>query len=266
MIELYLFILSLIATFAILLHRAFVIKKENKKAFKEIVSAKVEENRKSQKKETEKRFKESHLKNQDAKTHDLAKYKDEMRRADMVLAKKNFAEAKKCLIQAMALTDNEVPASLKLASVYLESEDYKKAESLYRKLLEDNTDNPTIYENLGKIMLKKKAYKEAIQAYVRAVELDDKDDQKFVALGKLYHLMMRYGVAAECFKRAAELKPRDVDYLFLLAESCAADDDFENALYTYERILTMEPYNEKAKTSTQDIRLKIKEQEVLFKS
>lgn len=266
MIELYLFIFSLIASFAILLHRAFVIKKENKKAFKEIVSAKVEENRKNQKKEGEKRFKETHLKNQDAKKHDVGKFKDEMRRADMALSKKNFAEAKRYLIQAMSLTDDHTPVSLKLASVYLESQDYKKAESLYRKLLEENTENAAVYENFGKIMLKKKDYKEAIKAYVRAVELDGKDDQKFIALGKLYHLMMRYGVAAECFKRAAELKPRDVDYLFLLAESCSADDDLENALFTYERILTIEPYNEKAKSSTQDVRLKIKEQEALFKS
>ncbi len=77
--------------------------------------------------------------------------------------------------------------------------------------------------------------------------------------------MMRYDVAAECFKRAAELKPREVDYLFLLADSCASGDDFENALFTYERILTIEPYNEKAKSSSQDIRLKIKEQEAIFK-
>ena len=265
MLELYLFIFSLLLIVAIVSHRVFVVKKDEKTAFKEEVSARVEENRKAERARKDRRFKEEHMREKESKKHDIVKFKDEMRRAEMAIAKKNLSEAKRCLIQAMSLTDKETPVALKLAGIYMETEDYKRAEALYRKLLERAPGNPDIYENLGKIMLKRKSYKEAIQAYVRAVELDDKDDEKFVALGKLYHLMMRYGVAAECFKRAAELKPREVDYLFLLADSCAADDDFENALFTYERILTIEPYNEKAKSSTQDIRLKIKEQEALFK-
>lgn len=264
MLELYLFIFALVAITLIVVHRTFVVKKDAKEEFEKDVSARVEENRKEAQNNGDRRFKEEHIRAEEGKTHDLARFKDEMRRAEMAIAKKNMVEAKKSLIQAMSLTNDETPVALKLAGIYMESNDFKRAEALYRKLLDKDQDNPDIYENLGKIMLKKKAYKEAVQAYVRAVELDDKDDQKFIALGKLYHLMMRYGVAAECFKRAAELKPREVNYLFLLADSCKADDDYENALFTYERILTMEPYNERAKTSTQDVRLKIKEQEVLF--
>lgn len=264
MLQLYLFIIALVLIGIILARRAFLLHRTEKKEFEQQVAAKVEENRKIEQTEGGSRFKEEYIKEKEGKKHDLARYKEEMRRAEMAIAKSQFAEAKKYLIQAMSMTDDDYPVAVKLAKVYLESGDAKRAETLYRKLLEEDTENPEIYESLGRILLKRKAYKEAIQAYVRAVELDNKDDQKFLALGKLYHLMMRYSVAAECFKRAAELKPRDVNYLFLLADACAADDDYENALFTYERILTIEPYNERAKTSTQDVRLKIKEQEALF--
>lgn len=264
MLQLYIFIFTFALITIMLVRRAFLVSRSEKKEFKEQVAAKVEENRKLQQTEGPERFREEYIKEKEGKRHDLARYKDEMRRAEMAIAKKQFTEAKKYLIQAMSMTDDDYPVALKLAKVYLESGDLKRAESMYRKLLEDNTENSEVYESLGKILLKRKAYKEAIQAYVRAVELDDKDDQKFLALGKLYHLMMRYSVAAECFKRAAELKPREVNYLFLLADSCAADDDYENALFTYERILTIEPYNERAKASTQDVRLRIKEQEAMF--
>jgi len=265
MLELYLFIFSAVIIVIIVAHRVFVVNRDTKSEFKKEVSARVEENRREAQKDDGKRFKEEHIKSEEGKKHDLARFKNEMRHAEMAISKKDMAEAKKSLIQAMSLTNNEVPVAFKLAGIYMETSDFKRAEALYRKLLDQDMDNPDIYENLGKIMLKRKAYREAVQAYVRAVELDDKDDRKFIALGKLYHLMMRYGVAAECFKRAAELKPREVNYLFLLADSCKEDDDYENALFTYERILTMEPYNERAKSSTQDVRLKIKEQEVLFK-
>lgn len=264
MLQLYLLVFALLAIVVLLSRRLFLVHRHEKKEFEKQVAARVEENRKLQQSEGSAFFKEEYIREMESKKGDLLRYKDEMRHAEMAIAKKNLAEAKKYLIQAMSFADDELAVSLKLAKVYLESGDVKKAEALYRKLLEEDSENPEIYESIGKIMLKKKAYKEAIQAYVRAVELDDKDDQKFLALGKLYHLMMRYSVAAECFKRAAELKPRDVNYLFLLADACAADDDYENALFTYERILTIEPYNERAKTSTQDIRLKLKELEAIF--
>lgn len=263
--QLYLFIFALVAITVLLGRRAFILYRSEKKEFKEQVAAKVQENRKIEQVKGHSRFKEEHIKEQERKKNDLARYKEEMRRAEMAIARKQFSDAKKYLIQAMSMADDDYQAAMKLANVYLESGDVKRAETLYRKLLEEDSENSEIYESLGKILLKRKAYKEAIQAYVRAVELDNKDDQKFLALGKLYHLMMRYSVAAECFKRAAELKPRDVNYLFLLADSCSADDDYENALFTYERILTIEPYNERAKSSSQDVRLKIKEQEALFK-
>jgi tetratricopeptide (TPR) repeat protein len=263
MLELYLFIFALVAILALVLRRSFIVSRHDKAEFKKQVAEKVEENRKTEQEEGDGHFREEYIKARKVKG-DHGRFKEELRQADMAIAKNNLRDAKRYLIQAMALTENELPVSLKLADVYMKAGDFKRAETLYRKLLEEDPDNPDIYENIGKIMLKKKAYKEAVQAYCRAVELDDKDDRKFLALGKLYHLMMRYGVAAECFKKAAELKPREVNYLFLLADACASDDDYENALFTYEKILTIEPYNEKAKTATQDIRLKIKEQETVF--
>lgn len=264
MIELYLFIFSLLAIVTLLVHRAFRVKKEEKEAFKERVAAKVEENKKIEIQEESTSFKEEHIKASEKKPYDFAGFKEEMRKADLAMARKDFGEAKRALIQAMSLAREELPVSLKLGEVYMETEDFKKAEALYQKLLDEGYEHAAIYENMGKIRLKNKAYKEAIQAYVRAVELDEKDDRKLVALGKLYNLMMRYSVSAECFKRAAEIKPREVEYLTLLAQACAADEDFENALFTYERILTIEPYNENIKSAAQDVRLKIKEQESLF--
>ena len=264
MLQLYIFILALLAIVIIVTRRNFVFRREEKKQFKEKVATKVEENRKIAQVENKTRFKDEFAKEQQTQKFDVIRYKEEIRKADLAIAKKQWKDAKKYLIQAISLAKDETQPSLKLAKVYMESGDFKKAETLYRRLIESDPENPSIYENLGKILTKKKCYKEAIQAYVRAVELDEKDDQKFLALGKLYHLLMRYSLAAECFRRAAELKPREVNYLFLLADACGSDEDLDNALFTYEKILTVEPYNEKAKVKAGDLRLKIKEQNTLF--
>jgi len=263
--QLYIFIGATLVILGILLRRRVITRKEQKVRFEKEVDTQVKEYKETAKAEIGKRFKDVYLEEQGKQKFDLAKYNEEMRAAEMTMAKKQWNAAKKSLIQALSIAQDEMPASLKLAKVYMESGDIKKAEQLYRRLLEKDIKNPEIYENLGKIFTKQKAYKEAIRAYARAVELDEKDDQKFLALGKLYFLLMRYSLAAECFRRAAELKPREVNYLFMLADACREDEDYENALFTYERVLTLEPYNEKAKGAAQDVRIRMKEIESFFR-
>jgi tetratricopeptide (TPR) repeat protein len=264
MIELYLFLLALLAITILISRRTVIFQHTQKKQFKEEVSSQVEENRKQEHTEIKNRFKDDLAKERANQKFDLGRYKDEIRKAELAMAKKQWNEAKRFLIQAISLSMDDFQPSMKLAEVYMESGDHRRAETLFRRLLETDSANPYLYESLGKIFVKRKNYKEAIRAYARAVELDEKDDQKFLALGKLYHLLMHYSVAAECFRRAAELKPRDTNYLFMLAEACAGDDDLDNALFTYERILTMEPYNEVAKGKASDLRLKIKENETFL--
>ncbi|MBN1258243.1 tetratricopeptide repeat protein [Candidatus Peregrinibacteria bacterium] len=263
--QLYIFIGATLAILGIFLRRLMIVRQEKKTRFEKELQTHVKEYKEAEKAEIGKRFRDSYMEQQGRQKFDLAKYNEEIRKAETAIAKKQWNAAKKSLIQALALSQDEMPVSLKLAKTYLESGDLKKAESIYRKLLEKDINNPEVYENLGKIFTKQKAYKEAVRAYARAVELDEKDDQKFLALGKLYFLLMRYSLAAECFRRAAELKPREVNYLFLLADACREDEDFENALFTYEKILTLEPYNEKAKGAAADVRVKIKEYESFFR-
>lgn len=264
--QLYLFIGGIVAITIIVARRGYVYSRDKKIKFKEEVNTKVNELHKERQQMQKERFKESLFKEQKTKKYDFAQYKLIMREADMALAKKNWNEAKKFLIQALALTRDEIPVSIKLASVYFESGDIKRAESIYRRLLEIEGGNTSILERLAKICVKKKHYKEAVQYYVQAIEIDDKDDKKLVGLGRLYQLLMHSSLAGECFRRAAELKPREVEYLFLLADSCEKDGDHENALFAYEKILTMEPYNERAKSKAQDVRIKMNEMEKIMTS
>jgi len=270
MAELYIFIFASLALIIIVARRTYIFLRERKVKFKEEVTQKVDQLQKERYQMQVERFKDSYLKEQKNKKYDFSQYKFILRKADIAMARKQWTEAKKCLIQSLAMTKDELQVSMKLAKVYTESGDLKRAETLFKRLLEVNDPNPQInaqiYINLGKIYTSRKNFKEAIQSYVQAIELDDKDDKSLIGLGRLYKLLMKHSLAAECFRRAAELKPREVEYLFLLADSCKDDDDFENALFTYERILTLEPYNERAISAAQDVRIKMKEMEKLIVS
>lgn len=257
--QLYIFIITLAVITIIIARRSHIFDQDKQLKFREEVSKKVDELQKERQETEQRRFKDIHLNEQKNKKYDFSQFKLTLRKADMAMAKEQWNEAKKCLIQSLALTRDEFPISLKLAKVYMESGDLKRSEALYRRLLEVDKNQPIIYENLAKIYSKKKNYKEAIEAYVQSIELNESNDKALIGLGNLYQMLMRHSLAAECFRRAAELKPREVHYLFCLADACKAAEDYENALFTYERILTMEPYNEKAQNSAQDVRIRINE-------
>ncbi|MFH0820413.1 MAG: tetratricopeptide repeat protein [Candidatus Peregrinibacteria bacterium] len=264
MIEVYLFTASLLLMILILERRHFLVKRFKQRIFKQKVSEKVEELKKEGIEAPEKRFRESLSAEQEKKKWDVIKYKEFMRQAELALAREEWKVAEPLLIQALAEAKDEVPASLKLVDVYFKTDELKKAEHLLTRLAELEPNHPIIFARLARIHVAKKRYKEAIAAYARALELDDKNEEWLVHLGKLYQLLMRPGLAAECFRRAAELKPRETAYLLLLAESCEKDEDYDNALFTYEKILMLEPYNERAKEATVNVRLKMQEIEKLF--
>lgn len=259
--QIYLFIAAVLIVTVLVTRRTYVYNRDRKEKFKEEVAQKVNELHEERQNMQQERFKDLHVQEQRNKKYDFSHYKIILRKADMAMAKKQWSDAKKYLIQTLAVTRDEFPVSIKLAKVYMDSGDFKRAEMLYKRLMEVEGENPLIYKNLAVIFTRKKRFKEAVQAYVRSIGLDDKDDQCLVGLGRLYTLLMRHSLAAECFKRAAELRPREVEYLFLLADSCKEADDYENALFTYERILTMEPYNERAINEAQDVRIKMNETE-----
>ncbi len=261
MFELYLFIIAASAILTITYRRSYIFNRDKKIKLKEEVSMKVDELHKERQKITKVRFKEVHVKRRGQKKYDFSKYKLMLRQADLAMAKEQWSEAKRCLIHSLSINQDELNVSLKLARVYVESGDLKRAEMMYKKLVELNQNNPSIYTELAKIYTKKKLYKDAVQQYVKAIEINSQDDKTLVALGQLYQVLMRHSLAAECYRRAAELKPREIHYLFLLAKACESVEDFENALFTYEKILTVEPYNEKASNAANEVRRKMKQDE-----
>lgn len=257
MYQLYLFILSAVAIVLILMRRRRIYKKEQKARFQEKINKRVQELQKFAHEDNMNRFREQIQKEQRRKKFDLAEYSLKLKKADVAMGKKQWVPAKQILIQAMALHKHAVEAGLRLAFIYQQCDEINKAENLYRRLLEAQPRNAEIYTNLGRILVKKKRYKEAIKAYTRAIDLEEKNDQNLIALGRLYSLLMHYDSAIECFHQAALLKPREVEYLFLIARANEDRQNEEGALLAYERILTVEPYNERAREAAQDLRIKL---------
>ena len=115
MFELYIFLLALVAIIVIVSRRNLIFKRDEKEQFKKEVSSKVEENRKIEQVENKVRFRDELAKEQKEQKFDFVKFKEEMRKADLAIAKKQWKEAKMYLIQVIAVAKDEMVPSLKLA-------------------------------------------------------------------------------------------------------------------------------------------------------
>ena len=100
MFELYLFIGALLVVIIIVSRRNNIFSSAKKVEFKKEVTKKVDAMQENRKNTQEDRFKDVYAEEQQGKQQNFAQYKESVRKADMAMAKQQWNEAKKYLIQA----------------------------------------------------------------------------------------------------------------------------------------------------------------------
>jgi tetratricopeptide (TPR) repeat protein len=118
---------------------------------------------------------------------------------------------------------------------------YEKAESMYRKLVEKEPENPRYYYALGVTLDKLKRYEEALKAKKTAVELEPDNAAYHVSLGVAYYQIDQYEEASEEIKKGLELEPDCADYHSCLGLVLNETGRWDEALREMQRALELEP-------------------------
>ena len=175
-------------------------------------------------------------------------------KAEVHLARKEFSEAEKLFIKILAFDENHTTALQKLAYLYLQTNSYQKAESLYQQLTELSSKNPGVYTNLGLALFNQKKFEESIEAYKKAIELEPNRGARYSNLGQVYFVTNEASAAIECFREAVKKEPRNIEFLYLLADSCSEGKEFAEAKKWYEKILDISPYDDAAKEEVRKLK------------
>lgn len=181
------------------------------------------------------------------KQMNVAKINALMRKIDICLARNDFIDAEKMLLNILAIDNDHIDANVKLALVMMKTENYDKAIHMYHRCLELLPNDPVLYTNLGLCYFKKKNYNMSIACYNRAIEIDDTKASRFVNLAYVYSVIGDAKEAIKNYEQAVIREPNNVDYIFLLADSYSEQGMREEAKYYYKRILEIEPFNDEAK-------------------
>jgi len=156
---------------------------------------------------------------------------------------------------------SEYDAFIQLGRISYEEGKYDKAVDYYNKSLFYKDDYLT-YMNIGNSLAMKKDFKNAINAFTKAIARNPSDPTVHFNLGFAYSQAGNFDLAIQSFKHATELDPsfagayRNIGIIYYIQEQ------WENALYYYNKFLSLskdEELNKSVRYDIEQIKARMKE-------
>lgn len=155
-----------------------------------------------------------------------------------------YAQAKKVLLENIALYPDYAPSHLLLGQIQLFSgqPNYDAALREFREVVRINSSWTEGHQWLGFAFERTGAFDEAIASYREVIRLDPEDARPHVALGNCLAREGRYAEAIKMFRRGLELKPygTEADVRVLLAGALANNGQIKEACIEWRRVLEIE--------------------------
>jgi tetratricopeptide (TPR) repeat protein len=179
-----------------------------------------------------------------------------MRQAETLLARKEYDEAIKILIKVLAFDEDNLSASSHLAYAVLQTGEFRKAENLFKKVIEKKPKDPGILTNYALSIFEQKnesRIQDSINALKLATEIDSNNAHRYSNLGQSYFFAGDIPSAILAFEQAVRLQPKNIEFQFFLADSLLLLDKYTEAKTVFSRILDISPLNKDAQEEIKNI-------------
>ena len=141
--------------------------------------------------------------------------------------------------KSIAIDANYTEAYIRLAKLYLIMKDYPKTTENINKALNLDPKNAQAYFLKGFVLEENGDTTKAIESYKQAVVLDQKYYEAYIQLGSLYSAQ-KSTLAAGYFTSALNNKPESKEALYMLGMFYQENDQPEQALGVYKRMITLD--------------------------
>lgn len=160
------------------------------------------------------------------------------------LAKKSYPEAISHLQKAVFLYSGFFEAQLLLATAFVDTREWDKAETVLQRALELRSDNATATISLGEVYWRQKRFDEAETTLLDGLKLDDKSWHGYFTLARLYWDRENIAKAAPAIGHTLQLKPDFAEAHLLAGNILLKINQHERARAEYQEYLRLEPKGE----------------------
>jgi tetratricopeptide (TPR) repeat protein len=164
-------------------------------------------------------------------------------KAELLKSTDDLKGAKSALDQCMHVDNGNVAARIELGWLALIVMDYNQALDYADAALKRDVYSAEAYYLKGMIFQDKGDTALAISSFVTAIEQESDFYEAYIQLGIL-NLPTDKKLAKEYLKNALDLKPKSLEALYAFAMCCQEKGDYNDAIETYHKILSITPYKE----------------------
>ncbi|MCD4818503.1 MAG: O-antigen ligase family protein [Candidatus Cloacimonetes bacterium] len=167
---------------------------------------------------------------------------------------KNYDTAKQLCLNYLTRFSSDIPLRKQMALIYDKLEMFDEAKSIYKKLIQDNPVDGSLYILLSKIHGREKKYLKAVETLQEGLEFDTQNAAIFYYLGINYRNMDKIEDSFNAFKKATLLSPGNINYCFVLAKEYKRKGLFQDAFEQWKKCLEIKPNHKRSKIEIQKLK------------
>lgn len=164
----------------------------------------------------------------------------------------DFESAIKINLKALEVEPDNAPILLNVAMLYANLEDFDNAIKYYSESIRADGSNALAWLNLA-IALQQKGDSKALSFYLKAVEVDPWNYYAHMSLGKFYDYSSNVPLAINSYIKAIEIDPRISVTYFYLASDYMELRNYDQAIFTANAGLKLNPDDEGGKRMLADM-------------
>lgn len=151
----------------------------------------------------------------------------------------NHDEALELYLEILEIDPNEAGAYIGLGNIYYIKKRYREAIDSFQRYLSLHPNDVSVYINIAIVHSTEKNFDKAEQTYQKALSIKPGSAEVYYNYGNMLYVKGEPLLAVEKFKKSLELKPGFARAANYLGHVYIAQEQFQEAIITYQKALAM---------------------------
>lgn len=134
------------------------------------------------------------------------------------------------LLEQLSAKDPSASVLGSLGRAYAQKLDFPRAETAFRRALEQEPEDPAYLSGLGQALVAQEKYEPALEMYRKLTVVDASEPNHYVRLAQIYRRLKQYDNAEEALLSAKQRAPGSLEILYSEALLYEAEGRFDDAI------------------------------------